>query len=211
MNRVHNHFFIQSVSSGWLDENLNGVEEKGEAKDYLGERLDWLGIDYYSRLVVKGKTSLLAKLFAGIPAIPEIVPGFGYGCRPNSKSADGLQASDGGWEIYPEGLREALKMMKGYGRPLYVTENGIADEKDTLRPSFIMEHLKTLKKTISEDKIDVRGYFHWALTDNYEWARGFHHKFGLYAVDFETKLRRSRKSADVLKRIIGEEKAGAPP
>jgi len=202
INNMHNHFFIQSICDGWLDENLNGVKEKGEMKKYLGQRLDWLGIDYYSRLVVKGKTSILAKFFAGISAVPELVPGYGHACQPNSKSADGLQTSDSGWEIYPEGMLEALNAMKIYGKPLYVTENGIADEKDALRPSFIIEHLKVLEKAIREDKIDVRGYFHWALTDNYEWAKGFGPKFGLYSVDPETKLRKSRKSAEVYRVIL---------
>jgi len=202
MNNMHNHFFVRAVCSGWLDENLNGTQEKVETKDYLGQRLDWLGIDYYSRLVVRGKTSVLAKLFMGISAVPEIVPGFGHACQPNSKSADGLQTSDVGWEIYPEGLLDALKAMKDYGKPLYVTENGIADEKDTLRPGFIVDHLKVLEKALSEEKMDVRGYFHWALTDNYEWAKGFGPKFGLYSVDPETKSRKSRKSAGVYEKTI---------
>jgi beta-galactosidase len=206
MNIMHNKFFIQAVSDGWLDKNLNGVRKKGEIKNYLAQRLDWIGVNYYSRLVVKGKTSMLAKLFAGIPAVPELIPNYGLGCQPNSKSADGLPASDIGWEIYPEGMLEALKTMKTYGKPIFITENGIADKEDALRPSFTIEHLKVLEKAISEEKIDVRGYFHWALTDNYEWAKGFSQKFGLYAVDFETKSRKSRKSAAVLKGIIKGEK-----
>ena len=77
MDNMHNHFFIKSVSSGWLDENLNGAKEKGETKNYLEQRLDWLGVNYYTRLVVKGKTSILAKLFMGVSAVPEIIPGYG--------------------------------------------------------------------------------------------------------------------------------------
>ena len=209
MNIMHNHFFVQSIYNGWLDENLNGVKEKEEMKNYLGQRLDWLGVNYYTRLVVKGKTSILAKMFAGISAIPEIVRDYGFVCQPNSKSADGLQTSDVGWEIYPEGMLEALNAMKTYGKPLYVTENGIADEKDALRPRFIIEYLKVLEKAICEEKIDVRGYFHWSLTDNYEWANGFGPKFGLYSVDIETKSRKNRKSAEVYKKIIKGEKQSA--
>jgi beta-galactosidase len=206
MNNMHNQFFIQSICDGWLDENLNGVKEKEETKSYLVQRLDWLGVNYYTRLVVKGKTSILAKIFAGIAAIPEIAADYGFACQHSSKSADGLQTSDAGWEIYPEGMLEALKGMKTYGKPLYVTENGIADEKDALRPSFVVEHLKILEKAINEEKIDVHGYFHWSLTDNYEWAKGFGQKFGLYSVDLETKSRKSRKSAEVFKEIITVEK-----
>lgn len=206
MNIMHNQFFIQSICDGWLDENLNGAKEKEETKSYLAQRLDWLGVNYYTRLVVKGKTSILAKIFAGISAVPEIVPDYGFACQPSSKSADGLQTSDIGWEIYPEGMLEALKAMKTYGKPLYVTENGIADEKDALRPSFVIEHLKILEKAMNEEKIDVHGYFHWSLTDNYEWAKGFGQKFGLYSVDLETKSRKSRKSVEVFKDIIKGEK-----
>lgn len=99
-------------------------------------------------------------------------------------------------------MLEALKAMKTYGKPLFVTENGIADEKDALRPSFVVEHLKILEKAINEEKINVHGYFHWSLIDNYEWAKGFGQKLGLYSVDLETKSRKSRKSAEVFKEII---------
>jgi beta-galactosidase len=202
MDNMHNHFYIAPFCNGWLDENLNGVKEKDEVKSYLAQRLDWIGINYYTRNVVKGKSNILAKIFAGIPAIPEPVSDYGFLCQPNAKSADGLPTSDTGWEIYPEGLLDCLNLMKNYGKPLYITENGIADEKDTLRPSFIVEHLKVLEKAINEEKINVHGYFYWALTDNYEWAKGFGPKFGLYAVDPETKTRKARKSTEIYKKII---------
>jgi len=65
-----------------------------------------------------------------------------------------------------------------------------------------IEHLKILDKAINIDKINVKGYFHWALIDNYEWASGFKMKFGLYAIDHTTKSRIQRKSAEVFKNII---------
>jgi beta-galactosidase len=92
--------------------------------------------------------------------------------------------------------------MKPYGKPMYITENGIADAEDTLRPRFLVNHLKMLERAISEEKIDLRGYFHWLLTDNYEWAKGFGMKFGLYAVDLKTKKRAPRKSVETFCRII---------
>jgi beta-galactosidase len=202
MDNLHNQFFPQAVADGWLDENLNGVKEKGEMKDYLKQRLDWLGVNYYTRFVIKGKKSLLAKLFAGIPAVPEIVQNYGFACQPNSNSADGMPTSDLGWEIFPGGMLEALKAMAKYEKPIYVTENGIADATDTLRPKFIEDHLKALEKVLNEEKIDVRGYFHWALTDNYEWAKGFKMKFGLFAVELKSKNRKRRKSAETYKKII---------
>ncbi len=206
MDNMHNRFYVQSVCDGWLDENLNGIKEKEEVKSYLGQRLDWLGVNYYTRFVVKGRASLLAKTFAGIPAIPQIVPNYGFACQPNARSADGRQTTDVGWEIYPEGLLDALNSMKAYGKPLYVTENGLADRTDMLRPTFIVEHLKVLERALNEEKTDVRGYFHWALTDNYEWAKGFAPKFGLCSVDLETKARACRKSAETYAGIVGDSK-----
>ncbi len=204
LDRMHNHFFPQSTCDGWLDENLNGLQDKGEMKDYLKNRLDWLGLNYYTRAVVKGKKSLLARLFAGMAAVPDMAENYGFLCQPDTTSADGRATSDFGWEIYPEGLLHALKAMQGYERPLYVMENGIADAKDTLRPKFIINHLKILDKAINEEKIDVKGYFHWALTDNYEWAKGFNMKFGLCEVDLKTKRRKERKSAVIYKNIIAK-------
>jgi beta-galactosidase len=64
--------------------------------------------------------------------------------------------------------------------------------------------LKILDKAINEEKIDVKGYFHWALTDNYEWAKGFSMKFGLCEVELKTKRRKERKSAQVYKTIIAK-------
>ena len=202
MNMIHNRFFVQAITKGWLDENLNEVKERGEIQKFIENRLDWLGVNYYSRLVVKGRSFELAKFFAGTTVIPSVVSGFGFACQPDSKSINGLLTSNMGWELYPEGLLDALKAMKDFGKPIYVTENGVSDVKDALRSNFLVDHLKILEKAISEEKIDVRGYFHWALTDNFEWAKGFGQKFGLYSVDLETKLRKSRKSSKVLEGII---------
>lgn len=202
MDNLHNQFFPRAVAEGWLDENLNGIKEKSEVKSYLKQRLDWLGVNYYTRFVIKGRKNLLARLFVGLPAVPEIVQNYGFACQPNTSSADGRPTSDLGWEFYPEGMLEALKTMAKYEKPLYVTENGIADAEDVLRPKFIEEHLKVLEKALNEEKMDVRGYFHWALTDNYEWAKGFKMKFGLFAVDFQSKKRVKRKSATMYKKII---------
>lgn len=134
---MHNQFFPRTVVEGWLDQNLNGIREKGEVKGFLGQRLDWLGVNYYTRFVVKGKRSLLAKVFAGIQAIPELMPNYGVACKPNCISADGKPVSDMGWEIYPEGLLESLRIMANYKRPLHMTKNGVADEKDKYRPNSL--------------------------------------------------------------------------
>ncbi len=206
VDRMHNHFFLQSICNGWLDENFNGVKDSGEMKSYIEQRLDWLGVNYYTRSVMTGRKSILARLFAGIPVIPEMQKNYGFLCEPSSPSADKMPTSDFGWEIYPEGLIDALKAMKRYERPLYITENGIADAKDASRPKFISDHIDVLDRASNEEKINIKGYFHWSITDNYEWAKGFSMKFGLYSVDLDTKKRIERKSTKTYKRIIEKEK-----
>jgi len=202
LDHMHNHFFIQAAATGWLDENLNGRKESAEAKKYMGDRLDWLGVDYYTRAVVRGRRNILARMFAGIAALPDMVEGYGFASKPGSTSKDGLPVSDFGSEIYPQGILEALRAMKEYRKPIYITENGIADAEDMLRPRYIVDHLKALDRGMNEEKIDLRGYLHWALTDNYEWSRGFAMKFGLYAVDLRTKKRTPRRSAEIYRKVV---------
>ncbi len=105
------------------------------------------------------------------------------------------EMSDLGWEIYPEGIYHVLKGLKAYNKPVYVMENGLADAKDEKRAKFIKEHLAWIHKAIREG-VDVRGYFHWSLLDNFEWDKGFWPRFGLFEVDYRTLERRKRPSAD---------------
>ena len=112
------------------------------------------------------------------------------------------EKSDFGWEIYPEGIyHTALGLHRRYKKPIYITENGIADSGDTKRPAFIKNHLSWLHRAI-EEGVDVRGYFYWSLLDNFEWSEGFTQRFGLIEVDFDTQKRTPRPSAKVYGEII---------
>jgi len=102
--------------------------------------------------------------------------------------------SDMGWELYPEGLYHLLTHLKHYKKPIYITENGLADARDTNRGKFIKEHLRWVHKAI-EEGVDVRGYFYWSLLDNFEWDKGFWPRFGLVSVDYKTLKRAVRPSA----------------
>lgn len=102
--------------------------------------------------------------------------------------------SDLGWEIYPKGIYHVLKELKKYELPVLITENGLADEKDRLRKKFIRDHLAWTHKAIDEG-LNVRGYFHWSLIDNFEWDLGFKPRFGLIEIDYKTMERRPRESA----------------
>src|SRR5260370_27562285 len=78
--------------------------------------------------------------------------------------------------------------------PIYVTENGIADRDDALRPEYVLTHVRAMLRAIQAGA-PVRGYFHWTCFDNFEWAEGYTAKFGLIACDPLTQERRPRPSA----------------
>lgn len=113
--------------------------------------------------------------------------------------------TDFGWDIYPEGIYHAISDLKKYNVPIYITENGLADAKDKNREKFIKDHLYQVWRAI-QGGADVRGYFHWSLLDNFEWAEGYSKKFGLIEVDLETKERKIRKSALAYKQICESNK-----
>jgi beta-glucosidase len=102
-----------------------------------------------------------------------------------------VPVSDQGWFMEPEGLYPLLlRTWAHYKKPLYVTENGVADETDEYRRWWIEETLVAMEKAISEG-VDLRGYFHWSLLDNFEWKYGWWPKFGLVAVDRKHGMKRS--------------------
>jgi len=108
------------------------------------------------------------------------------------------KVSDMGWELYPESIYHSLRDLVKYNKPIYITENGLADAEDKNRAWFIEETLKHVSRGI-EEGIDVRGYFYWSLLDNFEWDKGFWPRFGLVEVDYKTMERKPRRSAFFLK------------
>jgi len=127
--------------------------------------------------------------------------GLNYYFHRHFPKNENKEVSDMGWEIYPEGIYHVLKNLKKYNKPVYITENGIADSKDIKRAKFITDHLRWVEKAIGE-RVDVRGYFYWSLLDNFEWAHGFGPRFGLVEMDYKTMERKIRPSAREYKKII---------
>lgn len=144
---------------------------------------DFFGINYYSRDVVRFSTRHASEMFVqrGVPR--------------------GAPVSDLGWEIHPRGLGRVLRAWATRARlPVYVTENGIADARDDRRGPFLLAHLAEIARAAS-DGVDVRGYCHWSLLDNFEWHEGYAPRFGLVACDERTGERRVRESARLYARI----------
>jgi len=139
-------------------------------------RNDFLGVNFYMR-----------QLFDDLRLLP--ISGFGK------------RVSDFGWEINPQSLTKVLLGLKQYNLPIYITENGVADAADHLRADFIRDHIQALQLAMQAG-VDVRGYFHWSLLDNFEWSEGYTKRFGLVEVNFETQERIIRPSAYVYRDII---------
>jgi beta-glucosidase len=118
---------------------------------------------------------------------------------------DGLPQGDQGTEkpfgeAYPGALRPAVERAAQLGKPLYILENGVPDAQDRLRPWLIVNCLREIHKLIQEGH-DIRGYFHWTLTDNFEWAEGWNLRFGLIALDPATQARNIRPSGHLYREI----------
>jgi len=145
---------------------------------------DFIGINYYFHYRIK--------------YLPTKVSQFFYEVHTENR-----EVSDLGWELNPEGIFEAIASMSRYKKPIYITENGVANADDGKRPRLLVASLKEVYHAI-QSGIDVRGYFHWSLLDNFEWERGFSGRFGLVAVDYATQKRTPRKSAYVYQEICKE-------
>jgi beta-glucosidase len=150
--------------------------------DLIRQPLDYLGINYYTRQVVRNDPS-------------ERPVGAG-GVRQDQHLHTALD-----WEVYPQGLTDVLVWVRDrYGSvPLIITENGAALEgadgiDDPLRVAYLNDHLLAAYAAITQG-VDLRGYFVWSLLDNFEWSNGYSKRFGLYHVDFETQVRTPKSSA----------------
>lgn len=111
------------------------------------------------------------------------------------------RTSDLGWDLCPKGIYYVLRDLRKYKKPIIVTENGLADALDKNRSWFLTETVEAIARAINEG-VDVRGYLHWSLIDNFEWDKGFWPRFGLIEVDYRTQKRKVRSSADEYSKII---------
>ncbi|MFM0217860.1 MULTISPECIES: GH1 family beta-glucosidase [Paraburkholderia] len=156
--------------------------------------LDFLGINYYFR------TNVASDGAHGFTEVP----------------LEGVERTQMGWEVYPDGLRDLLI---GFNReyanlpPVYITENGMASDdtvidgrvNDTQRISFLKRHLAAVDEAIKAG-VDIRGYFLWSLMDNFEWAFGYERRFGIVHVDYVTQKRTTKRSAELVSQFLEERK-----
>lgn len=105
----------------------------------------------------------------------------------------------------PQGFYDTLKWaVRTYpNTPIIVTENGVEDADDHLRPRYLAQHVHQMWRAVNFNW-PIKGYFHWSLVDNFEWERGWTQRFGLWALDPETQKRTRRPSADLYAAICKE-------
>jgi beta-glucosidase/6-phospho-beta-glucosidase/beta-galactosidase len=196
---LYNRLYPTAITSGAFDQNLDGdTTDPGEARPDLAGRSDFLGVNYYLRATVTGLPTSVTPL---VPLF-DFLPNFSYQ-TPRNPGAPPCPSvcTDFGWEVYPQGLAQSLAWADTLGVPLYVTENGLADAADTLRAQYLFDHLSALQQVIASGQADVRGYFQWSLTDNFEWSSGYYPRFGLFSYDPVTGKRRRRAGAKVYRAI----------
>lgn len=185
----HYKFYLDPLFKGvYPDEVLNDfpffqkIIHPDDMK-IINHPIDFLGINYYSRTVIRGfrEEGQLVPCYASMP--------------PNPYSLM--------WDYYPQGLKEILEDISARYSPreIYITENGTPVEdtlltsgeiEDDTRIEYFRSHLKEVLKVIP--KVPVKGYFVWSLLDNFEWAHGYSKRFGIVYVDFQTLKRTIKKS-----------------
>lgn len=189
---IYNRFFLGGLFRGaYPAEVLEGLGPhlpEGWQDDFATIRapLDWLGVNYYTRKVIRHAD----------------------GAWPNyAEAPTRLPLTQMGWEIYPDGLRDLLiRNAREYSGdlPIHVTENGMAnpdtpDAPDTARIDYLDAHLAAVQEAIAAGA-PVAGYYCWSLMDNYEWSLGYEKRFGLVHVDFDSLARTPKASYQALAR-----------
>lgn len=181
---IFNRWYLDGVFKGQYPKDIlklfADVLPEGLADDMatVAAPLDWVGINYYSRSLMKHNPDS--------PAFPV------------SQVEGPLEKTDIGWEVYPQGLEDLLvRVSDDYTKlPIYVTENGMAEvegDDDPRRVKYYDDHLQAVLNA-KKRGADMRGYFAWSLLDNYEWAEGYNKRFGIVHVDYKTQKRTPKSS-----------------
>ena len=198
LDGIHNRWFLDALFKSKYPYDILKVLEPYMPVNFendlkkISSTIDWLGINYYTRTIVRHNPT------AAWPSLEDI-PGE-------------MAKTDMNWEIYPKGLTNLLlRVSLKYNSkiPLIITENGMASPDnfkngqvhDPNRVKYISEHLNAAKTAI-KDGVNLQGFFYWSLMDNFEWAFGYKKRFGLVYVDYETQNRIPKTSFYDLKRFL---------
>jgi beta-glucosidase len=199
MHAFANSWYLEPIFKGTYPQNLVDWYKKKNIglpniqmndMDTISQPIDFLGINYYTRAVVKEGNDLFGA----------------ENIRPEGE----YTAMD--WEVYPQGLYDILsRIHHDYNGPdIYITENGAAYDDvrtednhihDKKRTTYLQEHFKAAHQAI-QDGIALKGYYVWSFMDNFEWACGYSKRFGLTYIDYETQERIIKDSGLWYKQVI---------
>ncbi|MFI9100482.1 GH1 family beta-glucosidase [Streptomyces fildesensis] len=189
------------LSAYGVGPDLGGAVLDGDL-EIIAAPLDGLGVNYYNPTWIQAPSD--------DPALPFA-----------EARVEGYERTAFDWPVVPDGLTELLTGLKErYGAalpPVYITENGCSqpDElvdgriADTARVGYLDGHIRAVADAVAHG-VDVRGYFTWSLLDNFEWAEGFHQRFGLVHVDFETQVRTPKDSYAWYRDLIAAHRDAGP-
>lgn len=187
LDRVMNEAILDALQTGHFSLHVPGMISLDAGVVEAAGSLDFVGLNYYSRYRVRFRASA-AEPFVFQPVASEV-------------------QTDMPYPVYPEGVYRALIRLNRLKTPILITENGIADARDDRRDDWIRRYLYAVSRAIAEG-VEVRGFYYWTLMDNFEWAEGWHMKFGLYALDQRTQERRLRDGSKIYAEIIAESRRG---
>jgi beta-glucosidase len=199
---VYHQVFTDAFVHGQWDANLDRTIDESEQRPDWEGKIDYLGVQYYFRAGTTDSETLNIPIiggfpcFAGLPLTEACVR-----VQDPTKCIPTMQ-----YEYAEDGLGLILKEFAGLwpDLPMSVTESGLATEVGRRRSEHIVRSLEQIWNA-REAGVDVRGYYHWSLMDNFEWDLGFAPRFGLYTVDLEggTYARTATEGATTFAEIAG--------
>jgi len=181
LSRNVNEPFARAIQTGRVEMLLN----KSLVRNAVGTQ-DYIALQYYSADQVAFNPFNPMELFSS-----------------RSYPADATLSENGYIANIPAGMYQALQWAQQFNLPIIITENGVEDSRDVMRPTYLAEHLQQVWRAVNQNW-DIRGYFHWSQVDNFEWERGWSQRFGLWGLDEETQRRIRRPSVDLYAAICRE-------
>jgi beta-glucosidase len=173
--------FIDALTNGrlrFLNQNVLIPEARGTQ--------DFIGVNYYTATQISFQPFKAGDLF-----------------MRHAFAKDAVLSETGFIANEPQGLFDFIRSLQAYHLPVIITENGVEDPNDRLRPRYLIEHLHQVWRALNFNW-PVKGYFHWSLVDNFEWERGWTQRFGLWGLDNTTQARIRRPSVDLYGGICKE-------
>ncbi|HEX7975700.1 MAG TPA: family 1 glycosylhydrolase [Anaerolineales bacterium] len=169
-----NYSFVNALANG----RFSFLAKGGHLPELIGTQ-DFVGVNYYTTELITFRPLNLGNFFHSRAYAPDAeLSGTGYLAN------------------VPSGFMEVMRWSTRFQLPILITENGVEDAEDHVRPSYLLQHIHQVWRALNFNW-PVKGYFHWSLVDNFEWERGWSQCFGLWGLDVDSQRRIHRPSVDL--------------